>query len=102
MSKVSVGVGEEFPLQEPSIAGPGGGRHWRHHHNGHRRGRHRHGAALFFLPVLAAGVTAAISYPLETLAGAGALLLVALVGHGIWHLFRRKSSGDVSSAKGDM
>ena len=91
MSKVSIAVGNEFPLDESREERPHGcnhhGRH--HHHRGHHR--HRHGGALFFLPVLAAGITAGIYYPLWTLAGAGALMVAAMIGHGIWHLVRRNA-----------
>lgn len=95
MSKVSIAVGNEFPLNESEEAQRQScrhhGRHHRHgHRHGYRHGRH-HGGALFFLPVLAAGITAGIYYPLWTLAGAGALIVAALIGHGIWHLFRRNT-----------
>lgn len=78
MSKLNIGVGEDFPLDD----GPNGERHhpcearWHARHMHHRR-HHRHGpfAALLVLPAAAASVTAAIIYPLATLgviAGLGA------------------------------
>jgi hypothetical protein len=68
MSKLNIGVGEDFPLDDapksernyPCEA------HWRTRHMHHR---HRHGpfGALLVLPAAAASVTAAILYPLATL-----------------------------------
>ncbi len=70
MSKLNIGVGEDFPLDDA----PKGERdhpceaRWRARHMHHRR-HHRHGpfAALLVLPAAAASVTAAILYPLATL-----------------------------------
>jgi hypothetical protein len=76
MSKLNIGVGEDFPLDDA----PKGERnhpceaHWRARHMHHRH-RHRPFAALLVLPAAAASVTAAILYPLATLgviAGLGA------------------------------
>jgi hypothetical protein len=77
MSKLNVGVGEEFPLADDSKQT--GEQHvcaqyWRHR-------RHRHGpraiGALLILPAAAASVTAAIVYPLATLGVIGGLGLAA-------------------------
>ncbi|MCE9524340.1 MAG: hypothetical protein K8S25_18115 [Alphaproteobacteria bacterium] len=77
MSKLNVGVGEEFPLGDvPKQSGEQHNcrQHWRHN-------RHRHGmraaGALIVLPVAAASVTAAIMYPLVTLGLIGGLGVAA-------------------------
>ena len=88
MSKLNVGVGEEFPLDdEPKQSGEPHvcAQHWRH-----RRHRHHHGAgALFILPAAAASVTAAILYPLATLGVIGGLGLAAAAHRrGRWRAYR--------------
>ncbi len=80
MSKLNIGVGEDFPLDDAQKNEAG--EHpcparWRARHM-HRRGHfRRHGpgpvAALFVLPAAAASVTAAILYPLATLGVIGSL-----------------------------
>jgi hypothetical protein len=82
MSKLNIGVGEDFPLNDaakgernhPCAA------HWRARHMHHRR-HHRHGpfAALLVLPAAAASVTAAILYPLATLGVIGGLGAAAAI-----------------------
>lgn len=77
MSKLNIGVGEEFPLGDApkSFADQGVcAQHWRHRR--HRRAMHAAGA-LVLLPAAAASVTAAIIYPLATLGVIGGLGLVA-------------------------
>jgi hypothetical protein len=80
MSKLNIGVGEEFPLDDA----PGNEAHehpcaarWRARHMHRRRHFYRYGpgpvAALFVLPAAAASVTAAILYPLATLGVIGGL-----------------------------
>lgn len=71
MSKVDIGVGDEFPLDEPRN-GEGRGRHGRHrhghrhhhghhHHHGHRGHRRgRHGLSRLALLLVIAGVVALI------------------------------------------
>ncbi len=80
MSKLNIGVGEDFPLDDAQKNEAGEhpcAARWRAHHM--HRGRHfrRHGpgpvAALFVLPAAAASVTAAILYPLATLGVIGGL-----------------------------
>ena len=75
MSKLNIGVGEDFPLDD--VQKSEGGEHpcaarWRARHMHRRRHFYRHGpgpvAALVVLPAAAASVTAAILYPLATLA----------------------------------
>ena len=91
MSKLNVGVGEEFPLDDEP----------KHSDDGHpcaqyrRHGRHRHHrgagavAALFILPAAAASVTAAIIYPLATLGVIGGLGVAAAAHRrNRWHAYR--------------
>ncbi len=77
MSKLNIGVGEDFPLDD-APKGEGA----EHPCAAYRRARYmhrrRHGhpgplAALFVLPAAAASVTAAILYPLATLGVIGTL-----------------------------
>ena len=95
MSKLNVGVGEDFPLGDDARQDErehfcAAARHWRH------RGRHRrfgHGpgpaAAIFVLPAAVASVTAAVLYPLATLGViGGAGLAAAAYGRGRWHHHR--------------
>jgi hypothetical protein len=93
MSKLNVGVGEEFPLDDnpnQSTERHGCGHRWRHHRHGHHRhGAHAAGAALVILPVAAASITAAILYPLVTLGLVGGAGLVAAAHrHGRWQHYR--------------
>lgn len=83
MSKLNVGVGDDFPLDDapkqdaehPCAAY----RAHRMHHHGHWRRRHHGGpgAALLILPAAAASVTAAILYPLATLGVVGGVGIAA-------------------------
>jgi hypothetical protein len=80
MSKLNIGVGEDFPLDDApkneTHEHPCAAR-WRERHMHRRRHFRRHGpgpvAALFVLPAAAASVTAAILYPLATLGVIGSL-----------------------------
>jgi hypothetical protein len=92
MSKLSIGVGEDFPLEDapqPRDFRACSAR-W-HTHRMHARGwrhrRHMHGAgAIVALPAVAASVTVAILYPLATLGVIGGLgLAAAAYRHGRWH-----------------
>lgn len=89
MSKLNVGVGEEFPLaNDPKQNGE---RHVCAQYWHHRR--HRHGpraiGALLILPAAAASVTAAIVYPLVTLGVIGGLGLAAAAHRrGRWQAYR--------------
>ncbi len=79
MSKLNVGVGEEFPLGDnPQRSGERQicAQHWRHHRH---RNSARAVAALLVLPATAASVTAAIVYPLATLGVIGGLGIAAAV-----------------------
>ncbi|MFN0023515.1 MAG: hypothetical protein ACKVS5_06405 [Parvularculaceae bacterium] len=75
MSKLNVGVGEDFPLNDAPKNDGHPCAHWRARRMHYRRHRHHGGpiAALFVLPAAAASVTAAILYPLATLAVLGGL-----------------------------
>lgn len=89
MSKLNIGVGEEFPLGDApnqSTDQISCGQRWRHR-------RHRHGpgpaAALVLLPAAAASVTAAILYPLATLGVIGGLGVAAAAHRrSRWHAYR--------------
>ena len=89
MSKLNIGVGEEFPLGDAQKQSDG-----QHVCAQYRRhGRHRHGmraaGALIVLPAAAASVTAAIIYPLATLGVIGGLGLVAAAHRrGRWARYR--------------
>lgn len=75
MSKLNIGVGEEFPLDDATRGErlhPCGA-NWREHRMRHRRHRYRAFATLLVLPAAAASVTAAILYPLATLGVIGGL-----------------------------
>jgi hypothetical protein len=80
MSKLNVGVGEDFPLGDD--ANQTGREHACAHYWRHRHGRHRHhparaAAAIVIIPAGVAAVTTAILYPLTTLGVIGGLGLVA-------------------------
>ena len=100
MSKVDIGVGDEFPLDEPRDQGRrerhGRHRHGHHHHGphdhhlGHHRGRH--GVSRLALLLVIAGVvalivehrlTADMAYGMIGL-GASLLVLAALL-HAVLH-----------------
>lgn len=89
MSKLNVGVGEDFPLGDPpdqTSERHGCAHRWRHHRHG--RGLHTAGAFIV-LPAAAASVTVAILYPLTTLGVIGGLGLVAAAHrHGRWQRYR--------------
>jgi hypothetical protein len=100
MSKLDIGVGEEFPLDEGA---PEPGRHaFRHGHRGHRRhGRHHHshhhghaGYGFLHLPLIvgvaaiAAMIGAGKIPVLAThviLAVVGVLILLAMIAHFTHH-----------------
>jgi len=92
MSKLNIGVGEDFPLEDApkpqdfqTCEAYWRARHMRAHH--WRRHRHgRHAGALLVLPAAAASVTIGILYPLATLGVIGGLgLAAAAYRHGRWH-----------------
>jgi hypothetical protein len=102
MSKLDIGVGEEFPLDEG--APDEGRRAWKHHHRGHRRhrrhhhGHHHHGRrGLLHLPLFlaVAGIAALIGAgkipPLasEVIAAVAAVLVLLAVLVHFWHHRRR-------------
>ena len=87
MSKLNIGVGEDFPLEDApkpqdvqTCEAYWHAREWRRH-------RHARGiGALLVLPAAAASVTVAILYPLATLGVIGGLgLAAAAYRHGRWH-----------------
>ena len=105
MSKLNVGVGEEFPLDEAQSPDRHNDRHcghgrWRHHHMHHHHGHGHHGHRRFWrLPflLLAIGLVALIvqnKLPVEAAYGLialGAVLMaVKLIGH--WREHRRMVS----------
>lgn len=85
MSKLNVGVGEDFPLDDAPKPPEQEGEHpcagWRErraHMRDWRHRRHMHGlGAIIILPAAAASVTAAILYPLATLGVIGGLGVAA-------------------------
>ena len=91
MSKLNIGVGEEFPLDDDPKQSDD-----RHPCAQYRRhGRHRRFrgaapvAALLILPAAAASVTAAIVYPLATLGVIGGLGFAAAAHRrDRWHAYR--------------
>jgi hypothetical protein len=101
MSRLNVGVGEDFPLDDApnqETYGPCDA-YWRARMQRRRWRRHRHGpaAALLVLPAAAASVTIGILYPLATLGVIGGLgLAAAAYRHGRWHgeEFRRETPKD--------
>ena len=114
MSKLDIGVGDEFPLDESR---PDEGRHaWKHHrgrHGRHHHGRHHHGhhhhhrrhgfGRLAFLLVVAGTVALIVEHQLTRdvalgMIGAGAGLMVLMfVVHALWHWrHHRRNAGQVS------
>ena len=96
MSKLNIGVGEEFPLED----GPKSDHtrmtceefaRARRLHHGRRHHLHRGGgiAALLVLPLAAASVTTAIMFPLATLSVIGGL---GLAGAAYRHSRRNSSA----------
>ncbi|HEU0096643.1 MAG TPA: hypothetical protein VFQ52_09320 [Rhizomicrobium sp.] len=94
MSKIDIGVGDEFPLDEPQDDRRAWHRGHRHHHGRHHRHHHHRHHGFGRLPVLLviAGfialavnhqLTASIAYGMIGV-GAGLLVLMFLV-HAIWH-----------------
>ena len=81
MSKLNIGVGEEFPLDDAGERNHSCEARWRARHMHHHRRHHRHGpfTALLVLPAAAASVTAAILYPLATLGVIGGLGAAAAI-----------------------
>jgi hypothetical protein len=92
MSKLDIGVGDEFPLDEPRNDNRRDGhrghhRHWHHHHGHHGHHAHRHGIGRLALLLVIAGVvalivehrlTADMAYGMIGL-GAGLLVLTTLL-----------------------
>jgi hypothetical protein len=94
MSKLDIGVGDEFPLDEPHNDGGrerhGRHRHGHHHHHGHRHGRH--GISRLALLLVVAGVVALIvEHRLTTdmaygMIGLGAgLLILSVLLRAVFH-----------------
>jgi hypothetical protein len=85
MSKLNIGVGDDFPLDDAQKQDthPCEAYMQARHSYGHGRWRRRHRggplAALLILPAAAASVTAAIVYPLATLGVIGGLGVAAAV-----------------------
>jgi len=114
MSKIGIGVGDEFPLDESR---PGEdrhawreehrARHWRHHHGRHHHGHHHprhHGLGrLAFLLVIAGTVALIVEHQLTrdmalgmVGAGMGLMVLMTLV-RAFWHWrHHRRAAGQVS------
>jgi hypothetical protein len=96
MSKLNIGVGDEFPLDETS-AGERARRHHHHHHGHHHHGHFRHRGMLHLPLIVAVGVVAAmigagkISLPAThvILAAAAVVALLSLLArfwaHHRWH-----------------
>lgn len=97
MSKLNVGVGEEFPLDEAQSPDRHNHRHcghgrWRHHHmHHHGHGRHHHGHRGFWrvsILLLGIGLIALIvqhKLPVEMAYGLIALGAVLMAVRLIWH-----------------
>lgn len=98
MSKLNVGVGEEFPLDEAQGPDRHHRRHcghhgrWRHHHmHHHGHGHHHHGHRRFWrlsILLLAIGLIALIvqhKLPVEAAYGLIALGAVLMAVRLIWH-----------------
>jgi hypothetical protein len=92
MSKLNVGVGEDFPLEDDARRDDSEhpcARYWRAR-QARREWRREHGGphalgAIVIVPAAVASVTAAILYPLATLGVAGGLGLAAAAYHrGRW------------------
>jgi hypothetical protein len=111
MSKLDIGVGDEFPLDESR---PDEGRHawkqhrhrhWRHHHGHHHHGHHRHHGfgRLAFLLILAGTVALIVEHQLTRdvalgMIGAGVgLMALMFVLHALWYWRpHRRDAGQVS------
>jgi len=106
MSKVDIGVGDEFPLDESRDEGRHGHRGWRHHHhNHHHRGPHghhhhrHHGFGKLGFLLMAAGIVALIvNHQLTApaawglVAAGGALWAAMMLVHLVWHWRHRNTS----------
>ena len=106
MSKIDIGVGDEFPLDESR---PEQGRHtwkqerarhWRHHHGHHR---HHGFGRLAFLLVIAGTVALILEHQLTRDVGLGmigagvGLMALMFVLHALWHWrHHRRDAGQVS------
>jgi hypothetical protein len=112
MSKLDIGVGDEFPLDEPrnNTEGRRGERHWhhRHGHHHHRRGPHghhhhrHHGFGKLGFLLMAAGIVALIvnhqlTAPIAwgLVAVGGGLWAVMVLIHLVWH-WRHRNTSQVS------
>ena len=109
MSKIGIGVGDEFPLDESRPQQDRHAwkhkraRHWRHHHGHHHHGHHhhrRHGfGRLAFLLVVAGIVALIVQHQITRdvalgMIGAGVGLMVIMsVLRALWH---RRHAGQVS------
>jgi hypothetical protein len=104
MSKLDIGVGDEFPLDEgqPEYHRHGRRHAHHHHHRGHGPHGHRHG--LLHLPLLlaVAGIAALIGAGKIPILATGAILALAAVAvlaalvlhywfHRRWHWDQRAS-----------
>jgi hypothetical protein len=113
MSKIDVGVGDEFPLDESRPQEnrrawkEERARHWRHHHDRHRHGHHHHRhhgfGRLAFLLVIAGIVALIVQHQItRTMAlgmiGVGVgLMAIMFVVHALWHWrHHRRDAGQVS------
>ena len=114
MSKLDVGVGDEFPLDESrpdedrhTWKQERRARHWRHHHGHHHHGHHHHRhhgfGRLAFLLVLAGTVALIVEHQLTRdvalgMIGAGVgLMAIMFVLHALWHWrHHRRDAGQVS------
>ena len=94
MSKVDIGVGEEFPLDEGRDEPRHGRhrhgrRHFHHHHMRHHRHHHRgHGIGRFAMLLILAGLAALIvehRLPAEAAYGLIAVGLAAIVTMALLH-----------------
>jgi hypothetical protein len=104
MSKLDIGVGDEFPLdegrEEPRRGHRHGRHHFHHHHMRHRHHHHRgHGLGRFAMLLIIAGLAALIvehRLPAEAAYGMIALGLAGIVTMIALHRRRHRQMQQVS------
>ena len=108
MSKLNIGVGEDFPLGEDANKNEREhicAQYWRNRR--HRHGFHaaRAAGAIIIIPAGVAAVTTAILYPLTTLGVIGGLGVAAAAHrhrHGRWRRYREEYRRWRDEQRGDV